>query len=169
MTEEIKQKPKRNTNAARPKKKPADDHTPGLACTYTPMRAEYVCDIVARNAMGLEKLHRLFKEDGFPDQDTILRWRRVYPEFATKFLEAKAFLAMICVEQIYELADNAEADLIATDKGLVPNSNAVSRSRLQIETRKWAVERLLPKLYGTRSYVENNVSIKHEDALQELE
>lgn len=111
----------------------------------------------------------MYKDDGFPDQETILRWRRSFPEFGTQFVEAKAFQAMVYVEEIYDISDDATRDLIETDKGAIPNSSAIARAKLQVETRKWVVARLLPKLYGDRSYVENNVSIKHEDALSELE
>ncbi len=160
---------RRPKNATRPKKKHPDDHTPGIVSSYTKERGDYVCEIVATHAIGLEKLHKMYKDDGFPDQETILRWRRSFPEFGTQFVEAKAFQAMVYVEEIYDISDDATRDLIETDKGAIPNSSAIARAKLQVETRKWVVARLLPKLYGDRSYVENNVSIKHEDALSELE
>lgn len=167
MTEDPK--PKRNTNANRPKKKAPDDHRPGVACSYTKERGDYVCDIVMRNAMGVERLHKKFKDQGFPDQETILTWRKKYPDFRDQFWQAKLLQSQLYAEEIYDIADDKSEDLIQTDKGLSPNSTAVARAKLQIETRKWMASRLLPRIYGERTFVENKVSISHEDALKELE
>lgn len=162
------QKPKL-TKKQLAKVKPLEDSTPGPLSPYTPELADWVCEIVATHPIGLERLYTQFKDQGFPNSDTIIKWRHKHPEFQEKFLNAKRFQALIYMEQAYEIADNALGDLIETDKGLAPNSTAVARAKLQVETRKWVVSRLLPKIYGEKTYVENKVTMSHEEMLKELE
>jgi hypothetical protein len=53
--------------------------------------------------------------------------------------------AALWAEELVELADNATEDRNADGKG---NMAAVARSRLQVDTRKWLLSKLIPRQYG---------------------
>ncbi len=137
--------------------------------TYTPEIGEWICEIVATNAIGLKRLYDKHGEEGFPHPDTIIKWRYKHPEFRDAFLEAKKFQSELYIEETHEIAENRTRDLLMTDKGEVANSTAVSRDKLIIDVRKFHVGKLLPRIYGDKTYNETTLVLSHEDMLKELE
>ncbi len=138
--------------------------------TYTQDLGEWICEIVATHPISLNKLHEKYKTEGFPSADAIVHWRYRHPEFREMFLDAKKFQSELYIEETYDIADNMIRDTIMTDKGEVANSVAVSRDKLRIDIRKFHVGKLLPKIYGEKTYTETTVKVlTHEEALQELE
>jgi hypothetical protein len=118
----------------------------------------------------LPKLYEKYKDNGFPHADTIINWRYRHPEFREQFLEAKKFQSELYIEETHEIAENRLRDTIMTDKGEVSNSTAVARDKLIIDLRKFHVGKLLPKIYGDRTYSETKIEVlTHEQALKELE
>jgi len=65
------------------------------------------------------------------------------PEIAEDVLKAKRLAAYFNIDDINELADDA-----------TETSAGVMKARLQVDTRKWAAERLLPKIYGKAESVD---------------
>ena len=59
-------------------------------------------------------------------------------------------------------------DLLSNERGLSPNSAAVARDRLKIDTRRWFATTLLPKIFGEKTQTEITVKT-HEQALRELD
>jgi hypothetical protein len=56
------------------------------------------------------------------------------------------------------------------DKGNKRVDSGYSQSqRLIADTRKWIACKLIPKVYGDKQTIEQTVTVKHEDALKELE
>lgn len=54
-------------------------------------------------------------------------------------------------DEIIDIADSSNADLIMNDKGgLTVDGEAVQRSRLKIDARKWVLSKLQPKKYGDK-------------------
>ena len=54
-------------------------------------------------------------------------------------------------EDIKDIADNANADLIIGPKGnLIVDGEAVQRSRVKIDARKWMLGKMNPKKYGDK-------------------
>lgn len=64
-------------------------------------------------------------------------------------------------EDMLDIADSSNADLIVGEKGnLIIDGEAVQRSRLKIETRKWMLGKMRPKKYGERVEIEHSGEIK---------
>lgn len=60
-------------------------------------------------------------------------------------------------DEIIEISDNANADLTIGEKGnLVIDGEAVQRSRLKIDARKWALSKMFPKKYGDKLDVDHS-------------
>lgn len=59
-------------------------------------------------------------------------------------------------DEIIEISDNANADLTIGEKGnLIIDGEAVQRSRLKIDARKWALSKMFPKKYGDKIDVDH--------------
>lgn len=60
-------------------------------------------------------------------------------------------------EDILEIADESNADLTVFEGKLIVNGDAVQRSKLKIEARKWILSKMSPKKYGDKIEVDANV------------
>lgn len=139
---------------------------------YTNEMAKKICRAVSTSSDGLRKI--CAKNPDFPSYVTIHEWRLDYPDFAEMFTNAKRIQAEILAEEIKDIADDSSQDTIITyDKEGNPiekfNKEWVARSRLKVDTYKWIACKLAPRLYGEKIQTEQKVTIKHEDALKELE
>ena len=54
------------------------------------------------------------------------------------------------------ISDDSSGDAIETDQGLKANPEFTARSRLRVDSRKWMLSKMLPKVYGDK--LDHNVS-----------
>ena len=106
---------------------------------------------------------KIFPE--FPAHESILLWRRKYPEFSAQYKEAKLQQAELFAEDIIDIADDDSCDVIFGENGIVQNSEFIARSRVKIDARKWVACKLLPKVYGDKSDV--TVTSLEDETLKE--
>lgn len=70
-------------------------------------------------------------------------------------------------EDMFDIADDGTNDWVKRDGADVLNSEHVQRSRLRIDTRKWALARMSPRKYGDKIGVEHsggvNITITPDD------
>lgn len=89
-----------------------------------------------------------------PTYMTVAGWLRGNEKFQALYAQAKSDQADILAEEMLEIADKATNDWMErNDKdnpGYTLNGEAVARSRLRIETRKWLAGKLRPKKYGEK-------------------
>jgi hypothetical protein len=52
------------------------------------------------------------------------------------------------LDEILEIADDTSQDTTITDFGPKPDTEWISRSKLRVDARKWAMSKLAPKKYG---------------------
>lgn len=97
-----------------------------------------------------------------PAYATVLRWMDELPDEPERAEERKAREAFkraldtarirgwaVWADELIEIADDSSLDLVVgPDGGERMNSEFVARSKLRIETRKWLLSRMLPKVYG---------------------
>lgn len=114
---------------------------------YTSDIANTICTEIATSSRSLRTI---CKQDGMPSVSTILIWLRDKPEFLTQYTRAKEEQADFLVEEMLDISDDKTNDVISTETGESGNSVAVSRARLQVETRKWLSSKLKPKKYGEK-------------------
>lgn len=91
--------------------------------------------------------------EGIPDGATIFAWFRLYPEFLKQYARAKEESADAMAEDVQDIADDSQDDWqTRIGKGgqeyQVVNKEAVARSKLRVETRKWLMAKMKPKKYG---------------------
>jgi hypothetical protein len=86
------------------------------------------------------------------------------------YARAKQRQVELLVDEIITISDDSsEDDSVDLDGNMFVNNVRVTRAKLRIDTRKWLAAKLAPRLYGDKIQTETTVTIKHEDALKELE
>ncbi|ENW8062447.1 hypothetical protein FXJ36_001072 [Neisseria gonorrhoeae] len=108
----------------------------GRPTDYTKDMADKICEKIANG----RSLRSICAEDGVPPMKTIYRWLEANEEFRHQYARAREKQADYFAEEIIEIADSAQAE-----------SAAVSKAKLQIDARKWAVSKIAPKKYGDKT------------------
>ena len=110
--------------------------------------------ICSRLAAG-ESLNSICKDDGMPAKANVFKWllsdSDTYKEFRDKYAKAREIQYHQMADEILNIADDGTNDYIelAGDEGAAAayrvNGEAVARSRLRVDTRKWFMSKVLPK------------------------
>lgn len=99
-----------------------------------------------------------------------LAWCDERPEIAEQYTRARALLLEHHAQQIMDIADTPVEGVTRTTKadGSVEEKagDMIEHRRLQIESRKWILSRLLPKRYGDRQHIEHSGSVSIADSLR---
>lgn len=115
---------------------------------FTPELAERLCAIVATTNSGLRRIVEDNPE--LPCQETVYSWIRTNPEFLAQYARAKQLQLQVIEDDILGIADDGRNDWMTIDGKHVVNREAVQRSQLRIDARKWLMSKLLPKKYGEK-------------------
>lgn len=125
---------------------------PGRPCEFTQETADIIC---ARLANG-ESLRSVCRDEQMPDCATVFAWMRRFPDFLKQYARAKEESADALVEEIMDIADDGTNDWMEQkDKeGAITswreNGEAIQRSKLRVDTRKWIASKLKAKKYGDK-------------------
>ena len=86
------------------------------------------------------------------DKATVFRWLAAHKEFRDQYARAREARADAMAEEILEISDDDRDDAITDPESGVTRLNAefVARSRLKVDTRKWLMARMAPKVYGDK-------------------
>jgi hypothetical protein len=106
---------------------------------------EYVC-------LEIEKGHALRNIVGsFMGSKKFFQMLDSSETLRKRYARACEMRADSIAEDIIDISDASNADLIIGEKGnLIIDGEAVSRSRLKVEARKWILSKLHPKKYGDK-------------------
>lgn len=125
---------------------------------YSPEIAECICI----RLMKKESLRSICKDPRMPTLDCVVKWlaKPHMAEFREMYYYARRVQAEMLVDEIVEIADNTEHDWKKRfDKNgdlidYVPDNEAIQRSRVRIDTRKWYATKMVPKIYGDKLNVD---------------
>lgn len=116
---------------------------------YSPEIADYVCEQMASGRSLIE----VCRDEGMPTESAVRQWVLDDVEgFAAKYTRARILLAERWADEVVMLSD---MDPPMTDKGSL-DSAAVNHQRLRVDSRKWLLSKVLPKVYGDK------LDVKHE-------
>lgn len=118
---------------------------------YTVWKDRAIC---MRLACG-ESLRSICKRKYYPSRFAVIRWLQVNAEFRNHYVQAREMQAEYYIDDIIEIADDSSDDELEDGKF---NSEHVQRSRLRVDTRKWAMERMASKRYGPSQKVDHTSS-----------
>lgn len=86
-----------------------------------------------------------------PDPSTVLKWTKTDPHgFGQQYAQARELGYQLLHDELLEIADDGTNDFVETEKGPAFNREHVQRSNLRVDTRKWLLSKMLPKIYGNR-------------------
>lgn len=135
--------------ASRPAKKPAAAPVPRLA-TRTWDRVEVLGRVLQELEMGasLNKACATARQHpgGCPHPATVLGWTREDPLMGQQYARARETGYNLLADELLDIADEA---IPSTEAGSY-DSAAVAHQRLRIDTRKWQLSKMLPKVYGDK-------------------
>jgi hypothetical protein len=78
--------------------------------------------------------------------------------FSPRYARAREIQAYDIADELLEIADDARNDWMEREGGAEAvafelNGENIQRSRVRIDTRKWLLSKMLPKVYGDKSEV----------------
>ena len=151
------------------KKKPAPKKRKiGRPSLYTEALAAEICRRLAEG----ETLRSVCRDKAMPDKATILRWLadKKKADFREQYVYAREMQADALFDEALEIADDATGDMTTDKDGkkVVDHEN-IQRSRLRVDTRKWAAGKMAPKKYGDKLDLGGSIGLRWEDALKDLE
>lgn len=89
------------------------------------------------------------------NNSTFFEWlqKDTSKQYADSYARACEIRAEKLTDEILQIADEANADIVGFDEKTgkpIINGEAINRSRLKVDTRKWLAGKLAPKKYGDK-------------------
>lgn len=129
----------------------------GRPTIFTP---ELGLEICKRLAEG-ESLRAICSSDEMPNRGTVIAWvlDGEHEEFSGQYAKAREIQAELLADQIIEISDTTKLGIInKLDKdGSVIETreeDMLGHRRLQVDSRKWYLSKVLPKKFGERTALE---------------
>jgi len=97
-------------------------------------------------------------------------WLSQDPKLADQYARAKDACAELLADEIVDIAEDGRNDWVERENArtgetyIALNREAIERSRLRIDARKWVASKLLPKRYGDRIQQDVDATIRVEIA-----
>lgn len=141
----------------------------GRPSDYSKGLADLICERLADG----ESLRTICSDEDMPNRSQVFRWLGEHPEFADQYARAREAQAEALVDEAKEIVDDGRNDWMerlgkeGQPVGWVINGEAVQRSRLRAEHRRWAAEKLKPKVFGVRQTIEHAGGIALSNATEE--
>jgi len=125
-------------------------HAGGRPTKYTQDLADEICEGIT---LG-NSIRTVTKPEHMPAISTFYKWLRLHDEFAKQYARACEERTEAMSEDILDIADDGGNDWMEVHKGDYEgwqlNGEALQRSRLRVDTRKWLMSKMKPKKYGDK-------------------
>lgn len=150
----------------------ASKHAGGRPTLYTEELAAFICSEIASG----EKVSDICAAETMPSQRSVYTWLAKYPEFSQQYARAQSDRTHAMAEEIIDISDDGRNDWMERNFGeetvWVANGEALQRSRLRVDTRKWLMSKMAPKKYGEKIVQEqtgpDGGAIQHTHKIERL-
>ncbi len=138
---------------------------------YSPEEvAAHKAAILERIADG-ESLRAICEGENTPARSLVFEWLAADASFADQYAHAREEQADALFDEILDIADDGRNDWMKRNHGeddpaWVENGEALNRSRIRIDARKWMAGKLRPKKYGDR--VDGELTLKADETITGL-
>lgn len=120
--------------------------------TFTEEIGDALCE---RIALG-ESVRSICDDEAMPSMSTVFKWLRDNEAFSQQYARAREVQADALFDDIIDIADDGRNDWMekrnadGENIGWQENGEALRRSQLRIDARKWMAGKLRPKKYGEK-------------------
>jgi hypothetical protein len=129
----------------------------GRPSSFNQEQADEICKRLSEG----ETLTKIVKSEGMPALNTIYRWSEANEAFRKQYARARDEFYRRMADDVMDHSDDAKNDFTVDEHGKrVVNHENIQRSRLRVDTRKWLLSKMLPKLYGDK--IELSGKLGHE-------
>lgn len=124
----------------------------GRPTLYTPELAGLICTKLADG----QSLRSICEPEDMPDEKTVRTWAlEDYQGFSPQYAKAREQGYLRMADDLLEIADDGRNDFIARQGAdgsatVAVDHDHISRSRLRVDTRKWLLSKVLPKVFGDK-------------------
>lgn len=118
-------------------------------------KAEAIREIIDRISQG-ESTRSILpnneRPEHLPAMSTFLLWVSEDKQLSEQYARAMELRSQHLFEELFEIADDSTNDFMRNKKtgDYDFQAEAVQRSRVRIDTRKWALSKMNPKKYGEK-------------------
>ena len=134
----------------------------GRPTKYTKELADEICALLATGMSARSVL----REEHMPSMNTFWRWIRENDEFREQYARAKDEASEAIAEDMFDIADDGTNDWMDVKFGKetrrVVDNEALGRSKLRVDTRKWYLSKIKPKKYGEHLKIDQETEITHK-------
>lgn len=122
----------------------------GRPSSYTKEIGDRICEEIA----GGKSLREICKAKDVPSANSVYRWLEKDELFRKQYARAREQQAETIFDEMLDIADEASNDWMVRNDGgneaYQVNGEAIQRSRLRIDARKWVLGKLKPKKYADK-------------------
>jgi hypothetical protein len=127
---------------------------------------EGIAQKICEEIMNKRSLTAICKDPAMPSVRTVTRWLADprLAKFREMYYQARRVQAEMLIDEIFEIADDTKDDWKPTRNkhgkinGYKPDNDAIQRSRVKIDVRKWFASKMVPRMYGEHLDVSHDVT-----------
>jgi hypothetical protein len=125
-----------------------------------------LADAIADRLIEGESLRAICRDPAMPSCGTVMRWVGENEKFREHYTRAREIQADVLFDEMLEIADDSSGDWVdkVNSKGEVigkrVDNEAVQRSKLRLDTRKWHAAKTRPKKYGEKLSLDHSGEVK---------
>lgn len=116
--------------------------------------SQEAADEICAGLMEGLSVRSICKSDTLPSARTVFKWLSLNVEFAQQYARAREVQAEVIFDEMLDIADDSTNDWMERfgkdNKGYEFNGEAVRRTQMRIDARKWVAGKLKPKKYGDK-------------------
>jgi hypothetical protein len=115
-----------------------------------------VGDAICERLIEGESLRTICTSEDMPSKSTVCRWLAANEEFRDQYARARELQADILADETLDIADDGRNDWMermgkdGEAIGWQVNGEAIGRSKLRVEARRWYAGKLAPKRYSDK-------------------
>lgn len=138
--------------------------------TFTEEIGDAICE---RIALG-ESVRSICDDKAMPSMSTVFKWLRDNEAFSQQYARAREVQADALFDDIIDIADDGRNDWMEKKNadgkniGWQENGEALRRSQLRIDARKWMAGKLRPKKYGDKLDIDQKTTLEAGDSVMAL-
>lgn len=138
--------------------------------TFSAEMADSICERLADG----ESLRAICSADDMPDKATVFRWLANNTAFRDQYARAREAQADSLFDEILDIADDGSNDWMerkdgeGNNIGWLENGEALRRSVLRVDARKWMAGKLQPKKYSDKLSLDGTLTHEAGDSIKAL-